>query len=153
MSSSKPLFVLPCSADKASVPAKAIELYQGKGYLPLVKNSIATLGIDYNLAILSAKYGLIHALDVIDPYEKKLVYADLPAFIHQHSRRANALVSACDPSKIIACLPKFYLHAFTSMLSNAHRDIAILTPPAGGGIGIQRGFLANQLALLESSCL
>lgn len=145
----KPLIILPCSQEKLSEPAVALKLYQGKGYFPLLSKTTASLGMDYDLAILSAKYGLIDAYETIEPYELKLSRETLPAFVKQQSRKANALIKNKAPSEIIACLPKLYLEALTLMLNEDNALIPMTTPPAGAGIGSQRGFLASALKAIE----
>ena len=145
----KPLIILPCSQEKLSEPAIAMKLYQGKGYLPLLSKTTASIRMDYDLAILSAKYGLIDAFDTIAPYELKLSKESLPAFVKQQSRKANALIKNKAPSEIIACLPKRYLEALTLMLNEDNALIPMTTPPAGAGIGSQRGFLASALKAIE----
>jgi hypothetical protein len=149
----KPLIILPCSQEKLSVPARAINLYQGKGYLPLLSKSTASVGIDYDLAILSAKYGLIHANEMIEPYEQKLEKDAMEGFIKSNARKANALIRKLNPTRIITCLPKLYLNALTSMINENNALIELKVPPEGAGIGSQRGFLASALKALEPNYL
>lgn len=144
----KPLIILPCSKDKRPNAAMAKDLYLGKGYLPLLDKSYATLQCDYDLAIMSAKYGLVHAFQVIEPYEQKLSEDSLPQLVKQKARSANALIKSLAPSKIIACLPKLYLTALREMLNEANSDIELNTPAKGAGIGSQRGFLVEELKQL-----
>ncbi len=67
----KPTLILPCSEKKLPHSALAFDLYQGTGYLSIVKQwSQVELSQVFNLFFLSAKYGLIHASELIEPYEQ-----------------------------------------------------------------------------------
>lgn len=146
---SKPLIILPCSQEKLSESAAALKLYQGKGYIPLLDKSTASIGMDYDLAFLSAKYGLVHAYEEIEPYEQKLSPETLPVLVDSKKRAGNSLIKSLSPSSIIACLPKLYLRALLEMLNEDHQQIPLACPEAGSGIGSQRGFLASQLRAIE----
>jgi hypothetical protein len=144
--SRKPLFIIPCSDKKAGGKQAAVTLYQGLGYLPLVKQKIFTFGVDFNLAFLSAKHGLVMWDEWLSPYNQKLTKGTVGALIEKEGQNSLAKINELSPSAIIACLPKVYMMAFDAMIGqNIHCPIA--RTPAGGGIGYQRQFLSRQLAL------
>ena len=63
------LIITSCSKNKASRPMQAKNLYEGQ-FFKGVKHFSENFGFD--LAILSAKYGLISSNQVIKPYNKKI---------------------------------------------------------------------------------
>ncbi|WP_263220873.1 DUF6884 domain-containing protein [Shewanella sp. SW29] len=67
----KPTLILLCSEKKLPHHALAFDFYQGTGYLSIVKQwSQVELSQVFNLFFLSAKHGLIHASELIEPYEQ-----------------------------------------------------------------------------------
>ena len=142
----KPLFIIPCSDKKSAGKQAAVELYKGKGYLPLVKKYIFNFGVDFNLAFLSAKHGLVMWDEVISPYDKKLTASTVGELVERKGERSLDAIKRIAPSSIVACLPKVYMDAFDRML-NGYKQCPIAKPAKGGGIGYQRQFLSQQLAL------
>lgn len=145
----KPLIVIPCSADKANEACQAINLYKGKGYIPILKSSTAALWLDYNLAFMSAKYGLVMADTVLKPYDQTLSEKSIDALIKCSKSKAKRIMGNVHPNRIVACLPKLYLRAFTQITEDFLHGISVTTPPPGAGIGSQRGFLSNELMRCE----
>ncbi|MCU7556098.1 hypothetical protein OCL06_16015 [Alteromonas sp. ASW11-19] len=148
-----PLIIIPCTAAKQSSPCKAIDLYQGTGYRSVVLASSTRRGIDYNLAFLSAKYGLVMADTVIAPYEQKLTRKALESYAPSHQQAFNQLLASTQPTEIIACLPKLYRQALTNLLSEAKYAPPVHLPDEGSGIGAQRGFLKSHLDRLKENAL
>ena len=64
-----PLVLIACSGRKLDRPAPARELYQGQ----LFKSSVAYAErAELPWRVLSAKLGLVHPDDVVEPYEQRL---------------------------------------------------------------------------------
>lgn len=144
-----PLVILPCSADKLSFPAKAIDLYKGKGYLPVLNNRTRIFrGQDYQLAFMSAKLGLVMADEIIEPYELKMSQKQSDWLVEHRSKAAIERMDIHQPSRIVACLPKLYLSTFEKMVEGYHQNVFIAKPDKGSGIGLQRQFLSNALKRL-----
>ncbi|WP_218309746.1 DUF6884 domain-containing protein [Alteromonas antoniana] len=140
-----PLVVIPCTAKKNSCFCPAIDMYQGTGYRSVVLASGARRGIDYNLAFLSAEYGLVMADQYIHPYERKLQKRDVTGFVEEHAASFEITLTQCSPSEIVACLPKLYAYAFSQLIESTEFDKSVKYPPEGAGIGTQRGFLKSHL--------
>lgn len=141
---SLPLLVLPCSDKKLDSDAPAIDFYLGTGYLNILKSGfMRDLGYKYELAFLSAKYGLIHYSEVLSPYDQKLTNTNVPEFVEKHRNTCQSLIEQMRTQQIVAALPKTYLSALKAMLQDFDGDF--IEPPAGSGIGQQRGFLKSHL--------
>jgi hypothetical protein len=144
-----PMIVLPCSAKKQSYACAAKDLYQGKGYLPILNNCTSlTDGEDYHLFFVSALYGLIAGTTVIEPYDMKMSASRRESLAASTMLRTRKLLSLYEPSRIVACLPKEYLGLLQSQLSSIHRLIPCTFPARGDGIGKQRGLLKRELTLI-----
>jgi len=69
------LILLPPSEKKSATPGPAIELYTGVLYTALGWSTLSKaqqkLG-QASIAIISAKYGVVRALDPIEPYKEKI---------------------------------------------------------------------------------
>ncbi|MCD9476300.1 hypothetical protein GLP21_17640 [Photobacterium carnosum] len=63
----KPLIIVPCSNNKTAKHSLAIEMYDGK-----IINQLKHLHQLADIAVLSAKYGLIDANEKIDTYNERL---------------------------------------------------------------------------------
>jgi Family of unknown function (DUF6884) len=141
----KPVLILPCSEKKLNTAAPAIDLYQGTGYLGIVKTVNQQLLLaTFNVYFLSAKYGLIRAKDVIEPYEKFLDKAQLEHLLKSNylSAQVKALCKTIHqdvPVYLVA--PIRYKVLFTN-LANKHL-LARQLVESSGGIGEQRGQLKS----------
>lgn len=141
-----PLIVLPCSADKLSYPSRAIDFYQGKGYLPVLrKKTTLHLGSDYNLAFVSAVYGLVMADEILSPYDLKMTAKQANWLVANKSEPAQAKLLKLNPAKVIACLPKLYLSTFEKLTNSDGLELTVLKPTRGSGIGHQRQFLSVEM--------
>jgi hypothetical protein len=148
----KPLFIIPCSDKKGCGKQAAVTLYQGLGYLPLVKQKIFTFGVDFNLAFLSAKHGLVMWDEWLSPYDQKLTKGTVVALVEKEGQNTLEKIKELSPSAIVACLPKVYMMAFEGMLGE-YNNCPIVRPPVGGGIGYQRQFLSQQLNMYVEKSL
>jgi hypothetical protein len=145
-----PLVILPCSAEKLNYPAKAVNFYLGKGYLPVLKNKkTIQLGRDYNLAFMSAKHGLVLSDEVLSPYDLKMTAKQADCLVTDKSCDAQDKLKQLDPSWVIACLPRLYLSTFERMTHNYEPKIDVKKPEKGSGIGLQRQFLSRALDKID----
>ncbi|HIM12168.1 MAG: hypothetical protein CBB95_15470 [Alteromonas sp. TMED35] len=144
----KPLFVIPCSAQKKEGSWPAYDLYRGKGYLPIIKNSNSKVGQDFNLAFVSAKYGFVPAQRTIQSYDCKLKAANAEQFAELTQSNALKDIANFSPSIIYCCLPSSYERVFMQWVSMSQYRCAI--PLINGGIGFQRQFLSKSLNHLSA---
>lgn len=144
----KPLFVIPCSAQKKEGSWPAYDIYRGKGYLPIIKKSSSVVGKDFNLAFVSAKYGLVPAQRIIQSYDCKLDAANADKFAEQTQSHALRDMVHLRPSVIYCCLPSSYERVFMQWVSMSQYRCSI--PLNNGGIGFQRQFLAKSLDHLSA---
>ncbi|CAB4700711.1 unannotated protein [freshwater metagenome] len=103
------LILLPPSEKKAAQPGPAISvytgvLYAGLGWATLSKPAQA-LGAK-SIAIISAKYGVLRALDVIAPYKEKINTALMREGV-------SAQLSAMKSDVIIDCRSSTYMGVWT----------------------------------------
>jgi len=84
------IVVISCGAKKRSMPSRAIDLYQGSYFKSACRwaRSIAT---DNRIYILSAKYGLLPANKVVEPYNLRMGQAGsvTVATLQQQARALN----------------------------------------------------------------
>ena len=66
-----PLVIISCGAKKQSTACQAMDMYVGSYFKAALRFAMATTDIS-NIRILSAKYGLIKATDIIEPYEMRI---------------------------------------------------------------------------------
>lgn len=147
----KPLLILPCSADKKEGSWPAHELYQGKGYLSVLKKYWKGTDDRFNVAFLSAKCGLVMSDEVIESYELKMtpdIAAEMKTTDHVKGQ-ALRLISKANPGFICACLPELYMSVLDSWIDC--EDTIVMRPLKGSGIGEQRGFLKRFLESIGSA--
>lgn len=65
------IVVLSCGQRKQSEPAPAIDFYNGKNFKHYRLTARALVD-DERIFIISARYGLIHSSDVLQPYEQAM---------------------------------------------------------------------------------
>lgn len=64
-------FLISCGNKKSPIPIEAIDMYTGSYFLA-IKEYLYRIGVNReDIYILSAKYGIIHANDIITPYNVK----------------------------------------------------------------------------------
>ena len=80
------LILLPPSEKKSELPGPAITVYTGILYAALNWNRLTKaqqkLGVK-SIAIISAKYGVLHPLDPIEPYKEKIKNKKMAAQVAQ----------------------------------------------------------------------
>jgi hypothetical protein len=81
-----PIVLIACSATKAQTPCAAQLLYRGSLFRASVRYAYA-LGSDNSWAILSAKHGLLHPFDYVEPYDYRL-----PKGLGDRSRWARGVI-------------------------------------------------------------
>lgn len=65
------IVVISCGAKKQAVPSRAINLYQGS-YFKAARNWARSVAPDARIFIMSAKYGLLPANKVVEPYNLRM---------------------------------------------------------------------------------
>jgi cytoplasmic iron level regulating protein YaaA (DUF328/UPF0246 family) len=103
------LILLPPSEKKAAEPGPAITvytgvLYQGLGWATLSKS--AQLRGQKSIAIISAKYGSLQCLDLIEPYKEKIDVAQMRTPI-------TRALDAIESDLIIDCRSSTYQSVWT----------------------------------------
>ena len=121
------LILLPPSEKKAADPGPAITLYtgvlyQGLGWSTLTK--AAQSRGQRSIAIISAKYGLVHPLDEIAPYKEKIDTQKMRAPI-------SAELDAIDTDLIIDCRSSTYQGVWTAP---AYKCVEIKVFQKGDGV-------------------
>lgn len=98
------LILLPPSEKKAAAPAPAIELYTGVLYAALGWGTLSKaqqkLG-QSSIMIISAKYGALRPLDLIEPYKEKIVNKVI-------APKVAAVLDGLTPSLIVDCRSSTY---------------------------------------------
>lgn len=137
------ILIIPCSAAKAEHPCKAFDLYQGKGYMSVIrKYDEAKLKANFDIYFMSAKHGLVHGDTVLQPYEQPMSKAQLKKLINNEAlaEQAKLLINKFDKdAKIKVVLPLLYKELLSSFLNISSRTFTI--EESTGGIGHQRGYL------------
>lgn len=150
----KPTLILPCSERKLLHRALAFVLYQGTGYLSIVKQwSQVELSEVFNLFFLSAEYGLIHASELIEPYEQVLTDERVSMLGTNKvlvSKAQRLIKSMNYDAPLYLMVPKLYRKAFYELAGHAAGRFSQIIP-VSGGILSQRGqlkrLLENEISL------
>lgn len=141
-------FVVPCGAAKLGSAAPARDLYTGSAFRHVLAaaegEAAATardLGVDTEVLILSALYGLVELHEVIEPYDVKM--GD-PASILVHQLAEQITDHGIEyGDQIYAMLPKAYRQVLAAAAELAE-DIAVQDVyEAAPGIGYQRGVASS----------
>lgn len=139
--------LIACSASKGPVAAPAAELYRGDVFRKAL--TWAHREAYTEVAILSARHGLVPLHQVVEPYDASLTTATL-----QERRRWAACVLAslleCWPLAAEACEVTFvagrrYTEPLVELLIAAAPRTEVRRPLAGLGIGHQKAWLAHRL--------
>lgn len=140
--------ILPCCEKKRPEASTAFDLYQGTGYLSIVKKyDREQLDRAFKLYFMSAKYGLINASDWIEPYDLKLSDELVESFGKDQSLQDKALQQIQTmnfDTTLYLMVPKLYQRAFAALAGNAINSFKEIVP-ATGGILSQRGQLKRLL--------
>lgn len=124
----KSLLIVNCSKKKLETPAKAKDLYTGQFFRGVKQLSEK---LDFDLAILSAKYGLLNANQIIEPYDQiiksKKDIQELQKKIR--SKFSNLLENY---NEIILFMGKKYRMVFSQYLDNPKVKFAYDHRGSGG---------------------
>lgn len=132
------LVIIPCGGKKLGRPAPAVELYVGPYFKACLRYAQSLVG-DYEIRILSAKYGLLLLRKVIAPYDLRMGQHGC-ATVAQVRRRAEEQGLLAEGT-VVALGGKQYVSVVRSVWPSC------LTPLEGvGGIGKQLRWLK------ENSC-
>lgn len=127
------LVVIGCGAAKLDRPARAADLYVGS-YFRLALSAAQQLADRDDIAILSAKHGLLGLDQLVAPYDLTMGQAG-SVTTDQLARQATARgLTGC---AVLALCGRRY----AALLREVWSDVA--TPLAGLGIGYQRQALAR----------
>jgi hypothetical protein len=142
------LLLLGCSDRKLAVKGKlpAIELYDGVNFRVL-RTFLHERGWPpgFCIKILSAKYGLLDATDLIEPYDLRLDEATARA---KNREVLKALAHFGKPSSVFVNLGKDYLPAIDGIDRLFHKDRIV---HAEGGIGSKMAHMKRWLNALPSA--
>lgn len=148
LNKAKPTLILPCSEEKLPYKAPAFDLYQGQGYLSIVRQfGKADLTEAFNILFISGKYGLISANEFIEPYEQKLDNNLVSEFGKSKTLqgRARSLLNAMNKSApLFLMVPKLYQRGLKALTGDLSEKFTMVVR-ASGGIGTQRGHLKRVL--------
>lgn len=107
--------LLSCSATKLSHPAPARELYRGSIFRKSLALAYRRYGLGVEIAVLSAKYGLVGIDEMIEPYNLNLLTAPM-AFVTEWATRTRPMVVARYPSAhFIGLVPHRYALALEGL--------------------------------------
>jgi hypothetical protein len=128
-----PLVIISCGAKKIDKPSPAMDLYIGSYFKMALRFAKAHTSID-NIRILSAKYGLIKATDVIAPYEMRITdmrAATVPLIISQAKSLGDY-----GRSDVLVVAGKDYNYVIKSVFPNSKNVVA-----GQKGMGLQMSLL------------
>jgi cytoplasmic iron level regulating protein YaaA (DUF328/UPF0246 family) len=98
------LILLPPSEKKSADPGAAIQVYTGVLYAALGWNTLSKAQqklAQESIVIISAKYGALRPLDLIEPYKEKIVNKEM-------APKVAAVLDGLTPSLIIDCRSSTY---------------------------------------------
>ena len=141
-------FIIACGGEKADRPAPARELYRGQAFRHALRaaelEAEATrreLGVEADVLILSALYGLVSPSDVLRPYDVRM---GSESSIPTAALAATAILQGVqEDDEIYAMLPKAYraqlAEAMELVGTRAVQDVYEAAP----GVGWQRGVCSS----------
>lgn len=94
------IVVISCGAKKRDVASRAIDLYQGS-YFKAARNWARSIAPDSRIYIMSAKYGLLPANKVVEPYNLRMGQAGSVS-IATLRQQARALLIDRDVAIVVA---------------------------------------------------
>lgn len=126
----KKLLIIACSKRKSlfAKRLRAFDLYDGVIYRVIKKFPKRVLD-NYDVVIISAKYGLINPNDIIETYDLKMTNK-IAAFMKEEVSKKIEKLFDRSYKKIIVCLGKTYL---SSIEDTFLKDQRVFIVP--GGIG------------------
>jgi hypothetical protein len=141
-------FVVPCGAAKLGSAAPARDLYTGSMFrhqLTAAEGEAAAtardMGVDTEVLILSALYGLVELHEVLEPYDVKMG-DDRSIRVHQLAEQiVDHGIEYGD--QIYAMLPRAYLRVLAEAAELADQIAVHDVYEAAPGIGHQRGVASS----------
>lgn len=149
----KPLLIMGCSDAKLDYAAPAFSLYQG-GLFKMLRSNLANPLEHFDILILSAEHGLIHANSVIEPYNTRMCSRkkvdEIAAFAEKHGKDAIKKIRgfADEERNVFVALTNDYLAAFNEILGERKEPIlgkfgSFYISEGHTGIGDLRGRLSR----------
>jgi hypothetical protein len=143
--------VTNCTGEKLGVAAPARQLYRGPSVQRVVKvvDEARLAGIPVSLYIISAKYGLVHEDQVLEPYDETLS-GRTPEEIKAWGRRSGVVQSLerlAQNSTVILVVSKPYYTAVEEVV--CRYDLYVLSPYRACGRWIKTGNFNKHLALRQ----
>jgi hypothetical protein len=138
--------LIACSATKAAVAAPAADLYRGDLFRKAL--TWAQREAYTEMAILSARHGVVPLHQVVEPYDDSLTTATL---LERRRWAARVLASLLERWPLAGgCEVTFmagrrYTEPLVELLMAAAPRTEVRRPLAGLGIGQQKAWLANRL--------
>lgn len=138
MSNASPLYLIACSAAKVAKRTSAADLYRGDLFQK-ARAFVEQQGAPWR--ILSAKYGLVHPTDILDPYNVTL--ADMTAL---ERLQWGESVARWLPAgrQIVFLAGRAYREAVLSSQHMANARNSCTAPMEGLGIGQQKAWLLGR---------
>ncbi|ABL87304.1 conserved hypothetical protein [Pyrobaculum islandicum DSM 4184] len=143
--------VTNCTAEKLRVAAPARELYRGPSVRRIVKvlDEVRSAGVPAALYIISARYGLVHENQVLEPYDVTLSGRS-PEEIKKWARSVgllNAIAELIENSTVILVVSKPYYIAVEEAVCS--HGVYILAPYRACGRWIKTGNFNKHIVLRE----
>lgn len=142
LNNSKRTLILPCSGKKLPNADIAFHLYQGSGYLSIVKKyKLDELLNVFNVFFLSAKYGLIPATEFVEPYDFKITKGRVLEFSTDSALKSKAkhlLRNTNCEACLYLILPKVYLEALRILCGNTLDRFTNVQTVSGGILSHRR---------------
>ena len=139
--------LIACSGTKAATAAPAAQIYHGDLFVKSLAWARCQRFVE--VAILSAKHGLVPLNQMVEPYDESLVKAILAkrrrwaeGVLASVQQRWPLVAQACE---ITLLAGRRYTEPLIEMVQEAAPSTLIRRPLAGLGIGQQKAWLANQL--------
>ncbi|MDI5832592.1 hypothetical protein OCF84_21270 (plasmid) [Shewanella xiamenensis] len=133
---SKRTLILPCSDKKLPVKDIAFNLYQGTGYLSIVKKyTLVDLSDVFNVFFLSAMYGLVSANEILSPYDLKMSHQQIYEFDSNRYLKSKAkrlLKNTNHDMPLYLILPKAYLEALNVLCGDTLSRFKSIEKVSGG---------------------
>lgn len=145
------IVVISCGAKKQAVPSRAIDLYQGS-YFKAARNWARSVAPDARIFIMSAKYGLLPANKVVEPYNLRMGQAG-SVTVATLRQQARALMIDREVAIVVAG------GAYAKMARQVWADIRTpfaaqphgLLPRGKSGMGYQLQAMKHHLGRLPAS--
>lgn len=101
------LLIIGCSQAKRPVPGPAAEVYDGPLFRTL-RRRLPEIQLPLDVLVISARYGLVHHTDQIEPYDEKLLKPVKPDFA---DRVATQLSNLLPPklNRVLILAPRHYI--------------------------------------------